>query len=111
MRCAMPHPCMSSSANVFRMSRSSVPCSRSVFSPMVPLAHLQEQLECHSCRWTTRELAAERGTALFARGKDMFAFEQCSSRISLDLEPKRLRKHLYGELMARLLGAPTRAAT
>src|SRR5579871_270169 len=30
MRCAMAQPCMGSSATIFRMSRSSVPCTRSV---------------------------------------------------------------------------------
>src|SRR5687768_3943397 len=34
MRSAMPHPCIGSSARVFRISRSSVPCSRSVGLPI-----------------------------------------------------------------------------
>ena len=34
MRRVIPQPCMGSSANVFRISRSSVPCSNSVGLPI-----------------------------------------------------------------------------
>src|SRR5882757_1466496 len=37
MRCAIPHPCMDSRASVLRMSRSSVPWSRSDDGGMFPL--------------------------------------------------------------------------
>src|SRR3954451_15104457 len=107
----MPHPCMSSSANVFRMSRSSVPCSRSVLSPTVPLVHLQEQLECHSCRWTTRELKGEQWFRPVRSRERPVRFRTVFQPNAVDLEPNRLRKHLYGELMPCLFGAATRAAT
>src|ERR1700722_1016474 len=37
MRWATPHPCIGSSASIFKISKSSVPCSRSVDGGMFPL--------------------------------------------------------------------------
>src|SRR5947207_1267134 len=49
MRSAMPHPCMGASARDFKISRSSVPCNRSVDSGILPLVFRHENF-MHSCR-------------------------------------------------------------
>src|SRR6266851_596444 len=36
MRCAIPHPCIDSSASVLKISRSSVPCSKSEVAAIFP---------------------------------------------------------------------------
>src|SRR6266576_304455 len=36
MRCAIPHPCIDSSASVLKISKSSVPCSKSEVAAIFP---------------------------------------------------------------------------
>src|SRR6266404_3186958 len=103
MRSAMPQPCIGSSASVFKISRSSVPCSRSVGLPIRS-----------SCRSSTRRYAPSCRTS---RGKtfDLGGREQQYSVVSAALArlpaeggraptPSAARPVRHGRRLPQLIG-------